>query len=101
VVGYVVSRPATIPVRGDVPKSTVAKLLGLSNEDFERLCAELEGRGFPKPDPTTGRYCIEAVDRWRLRRHVPLFPELVSAPTAVDAGAVYKDRLAAMRRGSS
>jgi hypothetical protein len=79
----------------------VAKLLDLSNEDFERARAELETRGFPKPDPTTGRYCIEAVDRWRLRRHVHLFPELVSAPTAVDAGAVYKDRLAAMRRGSS
>jgi hypothetical protein len=94
-------RPPRIPLRGDVPMSTVAKLLGLSNEDFERLRPELERRGFPKPDLTTGRYCIEAVDRWRLRRHVPLFPELGSAPTAVDAGAVYQDRLAAMRRGSS
>ena len=56
---------------------------------------------FPKPDETTGLYCIEAVDRWRLRRHIPLFPELTAVPTAVDAGAVYQERLAALRRGSS
>jgi hypothetical protein len=94
-------RPPRIPLRGDVPVGIVARLLGLSAEDFERARAELEARGFPKPDPTTSRYCIEAVDRWRLRRHVPLFPELGAVPTAVDAGTVYQNRLAAMRRGSS
>jgi hypothetical protein len=59
----------------------------------------LEKRGFPEPDQTTGRYCIEAVDRWRLRRHPRLFPELTAAAGAVDARAVVEDRLAAMRKG--
>jgi hypothetical protein len=87
------TRPTRIPARGDVLPTTVGKLLGLSDEEFKRLRPTLEARGFPKPDETTGRYCIEAVDRWRLRRHVPLFPELTSGPTAVYAGAVFDERL--------
>jgi hypothetical protein len=94
-------RPSRIPERGDVPVGIVARLLGLSAADFERLRPELERRGLPEPDPTTHLYTIEAVDRWRLRRHPHLFPELVSPPTAVDAGAVYRDRIAGMRKGSS
>ena len=54
---------------------------------------ELERRGFPAPDPTTGRYCLEAVDRWRLRRHAKLFPELTHSPTAIDAGTVFAERM--------
>jgi hypothetical protein len=66
---------ARIPDRGDVTPALVAQRLGLSAADFEAWRAELERRGFPTPDSTTGRYCIEAVDRWRLRRHPKLFPE--------------------------
>jgi hypothetical protein len=91
-----VSRPPRIPDRGDVPPGVVAHRLGLSLVDFESFRAELERRGFPKPDPTTGRYCIEAVDRWRLRRHLNLFPELTVASGAVHASAVVDDRLRAM-----
>ena len=91
------SRPARIPDRGDVPPSIVAQRLGLALADFDRLRPELESRGFPPPDPTTGRYCIEAVDRWRLHRHPRLFPELTVAPGAVHAFAVFDDRLRAMR----
>jgi hypothetical protein len=76
------SRPPRIPARGDVPESTVARLLGLSVADFQARRAELRNRGFPEPDPTTGLYCVEAVDRWRLRRHAPLFPELTTPPGA-------------------
>jgi len=94
-------RPANIPERGDVAPSTVAQRLGLALADFERLLPELESRGFPQSDPTTGRFCIEAVDRWRLRRHPKLFPELTVAPGPVHASAVIDDRLRAMegRRG--
>jgi hypothetical protein len=67
--------------------------------EFQTHRRELEGRGFPRPDETTGRYCVEAVDRWRLRRHLLLFPELTQVPSAVDAGAVVEQRIAAMRRG--
>jgi hypothetical protein len=90
------SRPLRIPDRGDVPPGAVAQRLGLSLADFEAYRPELERRGFPLPDPTTGRYCMEAVDRWRLRRHLNLFPELTVAPGAVHAAVVVDDRLRAM-----
>ena len=87
------SRPRRIPVRGDVPAAAVAELLGLSVADFHAKLNELHERGFPCADPTTGLYCIEAVDRWRLRRHAQLFPELTTAPAAAHAAAVFDDRL--------
>lgn len=86
-------RPTRVPERGDVAPSIIALRLGLSLADFNLRLAELERRGFPTPDPTTGQYCIEAVDRWRLRRHAKLFPELVHSPTAVDAGNVFAERM--------
>ncbi len=87
-------RPARTPDRGDVPKAVVAQRLGLTVADFDLHRVELEKRGFPEPDQTTGRYCIEAVDRWRLRRHSRLFPELTAAASAVDASAVFDERMA-------
>jgi hypothetical protein len=87
------SRPARIPDRGDVPPTAAAQRLGMSLADFEAHRGELERRGFPEADPTTGRYCIEAVDRWRLRRFPRLFPELTASPAAVDAGAVFEQRM--------
>jgi hypothetical protein len=87
------SRPRHIPVRGDVARAVVAELLGLSTTDFEARQPALRARGFPEPDPTTGLYCIEAVDRWRMRRHPRLFPELTTAPTAAHADAVFAERL--------
>jgi hypothetical protein len=93
------SRPARIPDRGDVAAGVVAQRLGLSPPDLERLRPDLEARGFPKADPTTGRYCIEAVDRWRLKRHAALFPELTTTSAAVHAGAVFEERLRLLREG--
>jgi hypothetical protein len=87
------SRPRSVPARGDVPEGTVAQLLGVSLADFEARRADLRDRGFPEPDPTTGLYCVEAVDRWRLRRHPLLFPELTTSPAAAHAGAVFDQRL--------
>jgi hypothetical protein len=87
------SRPRRIPNRGDVAPSAVADLLGLSLADFNSREAALRERGFPAPDPTTGLYCIEAVERWRLLRHPQLFPELTPAPTAAHAGAVFAERM--------
>jgi hypothetical protein len=87
------SRPRSIPLRGDVGSSAIAELLGLSTADFEARGEALRKRGFPEPDPTTGRYCIEAVDRWRLRRHPRLFPELTASPTAAHADTVFAERL--------
>jgi hypothetical protein len=64
------SCPRCIPSRGDVAASLIAELLGLSLTDFEVRRPALRERGFPEPDPTTRLYCIEAVDRWRMRRVV-------------------------------
>jgi hypothetical protein len=87
------TRPRRIPARGDVTTSVVAELLGLSVSEFEARRPELGERDFPEPDPTKGLYCIEAVDRWRLRRHARLFPELTTAPSAAHAEAVFNERL--------
>jgi hypothetical protein len=92
------SRPCRIPDRGDVVPSIVAARLGLSLSDFEARRGELVQRGFPKPDVTTGLYCIEAVDRWRLRRHASLFPELTCAPAALHADSVIDERLRRMEQ---
>jgi hypothetical protein len=86
------SRRHRIPERGDVAASLVAQLLGLSLTECEARQPAFSGRGFPKPDPTTGLDCIEAVDRWRMRHHPRSFPELTGAPTAPDAGAIMDDR---------
>jgi hypothetical protein len=87
------SRPPRIPDRGDIAASAVATLMGLSTAEFESLLPELNRRGFPLPDATTGRYCVEAVDRWRRARHPTLFPELTTSTSAVDAGTVFEERL--------
>jgi hypothetical protein len=87
------TRPRRIPDRGDVTASIVAARLGLSPLEFEAQRGELEKRGFPDPDVTTGLYAIEAVDRWRLRRYPTLFPELTATPTAVHAEAVFHERM--------
>lgn len=87
------SRLRHIPARGDVTASTVAELLGLSRADFEAQRPALHNRKFPEPDPTTGLYCIEAVERWRLLRYPQLFPELTAAPAAAHAGAVFDERM--------
>jgi hypothetical protein len=60
----------------DIPPEFAARRLGLSIEEFQEKLPALLQRGFPAADETTGRYCIEAIDQWRLRR----FPALFSVP---------------------
>jgi hypothetical protein len=60
----------------DIPPQMAARRLGLSLEQFEEKLPALLQRGFPAPDETTGRFCIEAIDQWRLRR----FPQLFAVP---------------------
>ena len=86
-------RQPKIPERGDIPSALVARRLGLSADDFARCLPELQSRGFPEPDATTGLYAIEAVDRWRLRRYPRLFAELAAPATAIDAGVVFHARM--------
>lgn len=93
------SRPPYIPETGDVPVAKVAARMGYADvRSFGEALPTLIRRGFPSPDPTSGHYCIEAVDRWRRRRHPDLFPELTASGEARDA-SVARQRLAERRSG--
>ncbi|MCJ2091111.1 hypothetical protein MKK67_01100 [Methylobacterium sp. J-072] len=81
----------------DIPAEKVARRLHLTIVQFETCKVRLFTRGFPRPDPDTGMYCLEAVDRWRLQRHPTLFPEL-TPPGRTATGAAPEKDLAAMAR---
>jgi hypothetical protein len=57
----------------DVPPEKAARRLHLTLADFERKLPELFDRGFPRPDPTTHMFDLEAIDHWRRSRHPRLF----------------------------
>lgn len=65
---------------GDVPPEKAARRLHLTLDEFEACKFRLFSRGFPRPDPDTGMYDLEAVDRWRRSRHPRLHDELTAAP---------------------
>lgn len=81
----------------DVPASAAARRMGLSEAEFEQFLPILLARGFPGPDPTTGRFDLDAIDEWRRRRHPNLF--LTATEPARDARGLVKDRLARLERG--
>lgn len=77
----------------DVPPSCAARALGLTGERFRALLPELERRGFPRPDPTTKNYDLEAIGRWQDSRS-----GLAARGEAIDAGAVVGQRLEQLAR---
>jgi hypothetical protein len=80
----------------DVPAALAARRLGQSETQFSEALPELLARGFPKPDPTTGFYDLEAIDAWCSARHPHLL--LKFAKQARDASAVVPSRLKAGNR---
>lgn len=66
---------------GDVPIEKVARRLHLTAEELRARLPRLFARGFPQPDPDTGMFDLEAIDRWRHARHPRFFPELTLTPT--------------------
>lgn len=52
----------------DVPPSKAARRLHLTLPEFEAMLPRLIARGFPAPDPDTGNFGLEAIDRWRQAR---------------------------------
>jgi hypothetical protein len=84
---------------GDVPASVAAQRMGVSAETFSAALPNLISRGFPKPDPDTGNFDLDAIDAWRRLRHPHLFAGR-GEYGAVDASTVVQDRIAALRGGS-
>jgi len=57
----------------DVPPHAAARVLGLSLEAFRAKLPDLMSRRFPGPDPTTGHFDLEAIERWQNQRNSHLF----------------------------
>lgn len=84
-------------VESDLAPREVARRLGLDETRFANILSTLiRSRRFPAPDPDTGRFDPEAVERWRRLRNSHLFPELTTPPSAIDARAVMDERLRRM-----
>ena len=84
---------------GDVPLDKIARRLHLTEAQFRDCAPRLYSRGFPLPDPDTGMYDLEAVDRWRHRRHAVLFPELGTVAAVPEPQAPKKSLGAMFREG--
>lgn len=80
----------------DVPIQAAARRLGLTEEQFRAVADKLYDRGFPRADPDTGNFDLDAIDQWRRLRNRSLF-DLVGRPAARDAGTVVRERIANRR----
>ena len=81
---------------GDVPATIAAQRMGMMPEAFRAALPNLIARGFPKPDPDTGNFDMDAIDAWRRTRHPHLFAGRAEFG-ARDASTVASDRIAAQR----
>src|SRR6266849_4524577 len=57
----------------DLPPSKAARRLHLTLEEFRESLPELQTRGFPAPDPTTGMFDLKAIDAWADSRNPRIF----------------------------
>lgn len=89
-----------LPPGGDVPRDVAARRIALSPAEFDKALPALLARGFPPPDPTTGNFDLDAIDRWRRSRHPHLFPcdRLLLGPPAGDARST-RERLRSVSGG--
>lgn len=83
---------------GDVPAHAAARRLGLIEGDFLAMLDRLYRRGFPRPDPDTGNFDLDAIDQWRKLRHRGLFGS-AAGPVARDASVAW-ERIEARKRAS-
>jgi hypothetical protein len=83
-------------VQGDVPEKEAAKRMGTPVDAFKAALPNLIARGFPKPDPETGNFDLDAIDAWRRLRNPHLFGGRAEFG-ARDASTVVEERLAAMK----
>jgi hypothetical protein len=77
----------------DIPPIKAARRLHLTLEEFRDKLPELQARGFPEPDPTTGMFDLKAIDTWADTRNPRLFKMDAETDTKKDARQVVKERL--------
>ena len=53
----------------DIPPAAAARRLGKTLAEFDAIKDNLFARGFPQPDPDTGNYDLDAINRWCDARH--------------------------------
>jgi len=80
---------------GDVPDYAAARRMGMTLDAFKAALPNLIARGFPKHDPTTGNFDLDAIDAWRKTRHPHLYAGRAEFG-ARDASTVAQDRIAAL-----
>ena len=49
-------------IPGDVPADAAARRMGMTSEAFKAALPNLIARGFPKSDPDTGNFDLDAID---------------------------------------
>jgi hypothetical protein len=81
---------------GDVPDYVAARRMGMAPEAFKTALPNLIARGFPKADPTTGNFDLDAIDAWRKTRHPHLYAGRGEFG-ARDASTVAQDRIAELK----
>ena len=86
---------------GDITDREAADRMGIAPADFAAVLPNLIERGFPKPDPDTGNFDLDAIDAWRKLRHPHLFNSPDYSMGARDASTVAQDRIAAASRGGN
>jgi hypothetical protein len=88
-----------LPPGGDCPPIAAARRLWMTLEEFKAKLPELQERGFPPPDPTTGNFDLDAIDAWRQLRNKQLFPSagLTLPQPARHANDVVRERLRGKR----
>jgi hypothetical protein len=69
--------------------------MGLTLAQFDAQYDHLIARGFPTPDPDTGNFDLQAIDRWCDARHPHLFCGAIMQ--ARDASTVVTDRIAKIK----
>ena len=82
----------------DVPPEEAARRLGIKPNIFADKLPNLFARGFPRPDPDTGNFDLQAIDRWMDSRNPHLFG-VGAEMGARDARTVVGDRIQRMRAG--
>lgn len=81
-----------------VPPAVAARRIGVSEARFRDLADDLLGHGFPLPDPVTGNYDLEAIDRYIDRRNAELLAKQPADNDAETDNGLFMARIAAMGR---